>query len=378
LGLLDSLSAGENGVVDCVLFCLPETSGEFDAALRERLRDKIVIVEQENDIRDHIHKCDVYFCPFGVLLPERIFKPAVVMLPDIQEAYYPEFFSRGALLSRYYHHPASTRAADRVLTVSEFSRRSIVEHHGISAGKIDVAAHYASEAFHNAERTAQAATIRPPFERFILYPANRWHHKNHDILLRALALLRQRDTRVRVNAVFTGHEVSGGYPLLEKAREYEVSGQIWNAGHVSEADLAWLYWKADMLVFPSLFEGFGMPPLEAMAAGCPVAASSSTALPETCGDAALYFDARSPSEVAAAIERLLGDESLRDELIERGRARAGQFSRERMIGQHIETFRKAINSYSPARTFWYGFVRNPAWRAYVLLRSRLPGKGRIY
>src|SRR5205814_7929509 len=134
-----------------------------------------------------------------------------------------------------------------------------------------------------------------------------------------------------VNAVFTGHDVSGGYPLLEKAREYEVAGQIWNAGHVSEADLAWLYWKADMLVFPSLFEGFGMPPLEAMAAGCPVAASRSTALPETFGDAALYFDARSPSEVAAAIERRLGDESLRDELIERGRARVRHFSRGGMV-----------------------------------------------
>ena len=141
-----------------------------------------------------------------------------------------------------------------------------------------------------------------PFSSFIFFPANRWYHKNHDVLLKALCSLKERN--IKVNAVFTGFDVDGGYPLMSKAEEYNIRDQVHSAGYVTIPQMGYLYSHAEMLVFPSLFEGFGMPPVEAMAAGCPVAVARATCLPEICGDAAEYFDPQDPADVAEAICRI--------------------------------------------------------------------------
>src|SRR5439155_12330261 len=123
-----------------------------------------------------------------------------------------------------------------------------------------------------------------PLGDYLFFPANRWFHKNHDALLRAIGILNDRG--LRTYAVFTGFDVPGGYPLLNKSREYGLEGQTFTIGYVTTAQMAYLYRHARMLVFPSLFEGFGMPPVEAMATGCPAVVSNATCLPEVCADAA--------------------------------------------------------------------------------------------
>src|SRR5262249_8556323 len=144
----------------------------------------------------------------------------------------------------------------------------------------------------------------------LYYPARRWPHKNHATLFAAFAELRRERPELRL--VLTGGGDFGDVPAGVEAR-----------GHVPYAEVVRLLQTASALVFPSLYEGFGLPPLEAMACGCPVACSNAGALPEVVGDAAALFDPRDPHAIAAAVSAVL---DAPDGWIERGLARAASFS----------------------------------------------------
>jgi glycosyltransferase involved in cell wall biosynthesis len=118
-------------------------------------------------------------------------------------------------------------------------------------------------------------------------------------------------------------------------------------GYVSDGELRALYEHAACFVYPSLYEGFGLPPLEAMACGCPVLASDAAAIPEVCGDAALYCDARSPGDLAARLGALMREPALRRTLAERGRARAAQFSWRRAAAANWDALAEAARIQSP-------------------------------
>ena len=129
-----------------------------------------------------------------------------------------------------------------------------------------------------------------PREPFLLYPANWWAHKNHELLLQAFALVRRERPELRL--VLTGSDHPAALP-----------DGVASLGRVPDEQLVDLYRSASALVFPSLYEGFGLPALEAMACGCPVAVSRVAALPEVCGDAAVYFDPTSVEDIARGIAR---------------------------------------------------------------------------
>ena len=193
---------------------------------------------------------------------------------------------------------------------------------------------------------------------FILYPANFWKHKNHDALLQALRLL-ARERNLTIDLVLTGHQVPDGYPVEAKAAEYGIADQVQVLGYVSAAELAYLYRRARMLVFPSCFEGFGIPLVEAMAVGCPIAAADTTSIPEVAGQAALLFDPASPLAIAAAIARLWQDEKLRQELAAAGRREATRFSPARVAEVHRDAFAQAVRDYSLRRYLWNRWLYAP-------------------
>lgn len=338
-----------------VLFHFAHNSAELERLKSARWRDDAVLLTDQSEIAEHVAGLDLYFCPFGVLWPRSLPVPTVVTLVDIQEVFYPQFFTPGDLFSRALYFPASTRAADRVVTISEFSKSTIAEHHHLDPGKIVVAYLCADAAY--LESGGDTSQVELPFSRFVFFPANRWPHKNHDVLLRALRILSAHGETVP--AVFTGFDMPNGYPLLDKAREYGVSDLIFAPGYVNVAQMAWLFRSAEMLVFPSLFEGFGMPPVEAMASGCPVVASTSTCLPEICGDAAEYFDPLSAEALADAISTVWKNRLKRDTLIERGRIRARTFSAERMSQAHLRAFREAVEAFSWSRYWWQRLAYQP-------------------
>jgi glycosyltransferase involved in cell wall biosynthesis len=328
-------------------FLFPPNLEQMNSLRSDRWRERAVYLTDQNEIAGHLSKLDVYFCPFNALWPRPAPLPTVFTLVDIQERFYPRFFSPEELYNRDYHYVASTHLADRVLTISEFSKSSIGRFHGVSADKILVAYLCADPRYGDSHQAGDPLADSLPFESYLLFPANRWLHKNHDVLLRALRLLREQGSPA--NLVITGYDVAGGYPVLEKAAQYGVRDLVFTAGYVTVPQMLHLYRRAEMLVFPSLFEGFGMPPVEAMAAGCPVASSNATCLPEICGDGAEYFDPADPAAVARAVTRIRSDSNLRGALIEKGLARARVFSPERMAGVHLQAFSEARRVYSPRK-----------------------------
>ena len=165
-------------------------------------------------------------------------------------------------------------------------------------------------------------------EPFLLYPARPWPHKNHARLLEAFRLVREARPDLRLVLTGAGHD-----PAQPDGVECR--------GAVSTAELVSLYQRASALVFPSLYEGFGLPPVEAMACGCPVAASSAGSLPEVVGDAAVLFDPHDPASIAAgALEAL----ARADDLRARGLAHAARFTWEATARAHDRVYEAAAVS----------------------------------
>ncbi|HXK14615.1 MAG TPA: glycosyltransferase family 1 protein, partial [Gaiellaceae bacterium] len=196
----------------------------------------------------------------------------------------------------------SLRSAQRVITISEFVRERAIEQL-----KLDPERLRAIPLGLDHDELQPGTSEREPF---LLYPARRWPHKNHERLLEAFAILRRERPELRL--VLTG---GGDFPAVPDGVEVR--------GLVPRAEVVSLMQRASALVFPSLYEGFGQPPLEAMACGCPVASSNAASLPEVVGDAARLFDPHDPQAIADAAREVLDDPK---PWIERGFARAAQFS----------------------------------------------------
>jgi glycosyltransferase involved in cell wall biosynthesis len=333
-----------DGEHEYVLFWYRHNAGSLEHLGTDRWRRQAVCLDDQRQVLAHLDRVDLYFCPFGALYPRPIPRPTVMTLVDIQEVYFPEFFTPADRYLRELHFPGSTRMVDRVITISEFSRDAIIAHHHLPPERVAVVHLCGDERYARSADVAQAPDAPLP-PRFVFYPANLWKHKNHDVLLRALRLL-QHDRGRRFDLVLTGFAQENGYPLQEQARAYGVSDQVHPLGYLPVEQLAYLYRRADMLVFPSLFEGFGIPLVEAMATGCPVVAARATSIPEVTGDAAELFDPLSPEALAAAIERVADDEAWRETLRARGLQRARHFSAARMADGHRAVFREAAAVYS--------------------------------
>jgi glycosyltransferase involved in cell wall biosynthesis len=261
---------------------------------------------------------DAIHFPLTVMVPPVDRPPAVVSLLDIQHVFFPEFFSRAELAYRRVVYGWSLRRARTIVAISGHVKETLVERMGVSPERVEVI-HLGldHELFH-----PNGAEPRRPF---LLYPANPWPHKNHARLFEAFQLVRRSRPDLRLVLTGTGLERLGPPPQGVDVR-----------GRVSREELAELYRTASAVVFPSLYEGFGQPPLEAMASGTPVAVSRAGSLPEVCGDAALYFEPTSVDEIAEAILAVL---ERPERLVERGLGRAATFTWDATARRHDEVYR---------------------------------------
>jgi len=211
--------------------------------------------------------------------------------------------------------------------MSTWGRDDIVARYGLPAEKIRVvpgaAAIEAYEPPAEGDIVATRNRLRLP-DRFALYPAKAWPHKNHLRLVAALKLLRERGVEVPV--VLTGAQDGREIPVLAAADSLGVRDLIHFVGFVTPGELGAIYRLAHLMVFPTLFEGWGLPILEALTAGVPLACSNVTCLPAITAGAAEVFDPYDPSAIADAIARVWQDEPLRRRLIADGRIRAACFS----------------------------------------------------
>ena len=179
--------------------------------------------------------------------------------------------------------------------------------------------------------------------RFLLYSGNVKPHKNLERLIDAFARLRQQGSD-DVKLLISGSEISRYATLRRAVHRYNLHKHVRFLGFLSTDTLAALYHLADAFVFPSLYEGFGLPPLEAMASGTPVLTSNVSSLPEVVGDAALLIDPHDPESIADGMQQILSDTALRERLIGLGRIRASRFSWESSVRRVLATYRRVSAS----------------------------------
>jgi glycosyltransferase involved in cell wall biosynthesis len=289
-------------------------------------------------------RLDLWFCPLSHLLPCPAPVASVVTMFDLQHEHYPRFFSATELSERRRLLPRSCALADRVIAFSEFTRQDLARRYGvplekITAVPIGVAAPPAPSGV-----DARVAAVRERYrlaERYLVYPSHFWRHKNHARLLEAFARYRSRATG-DLDLVLCGSPMDARGALAELLERDRRLTDVRLLGHVPGDDLQALVRGSSGMVFPSLFEGFGIPLVEAMGLGCPVAASRAAAIPEVVGDAAILFDPEDVSDMARAIERLVEEPGLAAELARRGVRRAALFTPERMARETWQVFLEAL------------------------------------
>ena len=249
---------------------------------------------------------------------------------DLQHVHYPEFFEDGERRDRDRLYRALCRQARLVVTPTRWAAEDVIANLQVPRRKVAVVAGASPLSVYGEPNAADLERVRVARrlpDEFVLYPAQTWPHKNHLALVDALALLK-RDG-LRIDAVCAGWQ-NDFFPTIEaRAREAGVADQLCFTGHLLGPELTALYRLARALVFPSLFEGWGFPVLEAFSAGVPVVCSDVPSLREVAGGAAVTFEPTRPEDVAAKLRRVWEVEGLRRELAERGRARSREFSWER-------------------------------------------------
>jgi glycosyltransferase involved in cell wall biosynthesis len=268
--------------------------------------------------------------------------PQVVTILDASPLRFPGLFRRrDVLLLGMYMRRAAQRAR-HIVTISEHSKGEIMQHLGVAPERITVTYLAAGVAF----TPVAAAVVRATLERlniqapYILCVGNVEPRKNLMRVIEAFATLR-REGRPHT-LVLVGKAGALAAPVIAALEQSGVADAVRLTGFVAEDDLAALYTGAAAFVYPSLYEGFGIPPLEAMACGCPVITSNSSSLPEVVGDAALQVDPLDLHAITAALARLLDDPGLGDDLRGRGLARARTFSWRRCAEQTAAAYRRAL------------------------------------
>jgi glycosyltransferase involved in cell wall biosynthesis len=285
-------------------------------------------------------RLDLWFCPMTNLEPRQLPIPTVITIPDIQQEYYPEFFTRAELRERALMYRPSCQEATAVITVSHFSKAGMIEKYSLPPEKLHCIYEAAVERAYEPSSLPTVEEVRRKYQlpaTYAFYPANMWPHKNHQMLILALHRLRQL-YGMALSLVLTGDDLGQWAELEALARHFQLQAQVHYLGYVAAEDLPVLYRSAALLVFPSLFEGFGIPLVEAMALGCPIAAAKTASIPEVVGDAALLFDPRSPDAVANAIYGVLADDDLRQALVVRGREQAARFSWQQAAAETRQVF----------------------------------------
>lgn len=289
-------------------------------------------------------RLDLWFCPLLVLQPSDVTIPSVINIPDIQHEFYPQFFDAPVLKWRRDNYQPSAEKSSAVLTLSEFSRQSILEKFQLPPHKVHAVHLDASGEFSQPHEPELDQAFRQKYqlpEEYGLFPANTWRHKNHTSLLQALIILRNK-YNFKVNMVFTGSPQEAHQNVINMITQHQLWDQIKWLNYLPQNEMPSLYRNAKFLCFPSLFEGFGIPLVEAMRSNLPITCSHAGSIPEVVGQAALLFDPHIPEDIAVKIAAM-SDPALRADLIAKGAQQAKQFSWEKCARQTLAVFQSVVH-----------------------------------
>jgi glycosyltransferase len=299
-------------------------------------KSKIYSIKEQLELPLTIPECDIFWSPhFNIpILPIRA-KFRVVTIHDVFHlAFYDTLNFMQKIYAKMIFNQALSRS-DMVLSVSNFSRSEILKY-AKTDKNIFVVPNAIDERRFNCHCDSNALeTVARDYslpKDFVLFVGNVKPHKNLKNLLFALE-------KTNLNLVIVGKKdgfITGDSVIAEIIRTKNLSNRIFFTGYVKDADIGAIYNLAKLFVFPSLYEGFGIPPLEAQACSCPVVCSNAASMPEACGDSVMYFDPYNVEDMRDKIQMVLDDENLQNELRAKGFENVKRFSWERSAKQIIE------------------------------------------
>jgi glycosyltransferase involved in cell wall biosynthesis len=289
---------------------------------------------------------DLHFSP-SYFLPLIKVCPSVVVVYDITFKVHPEWFAKDRRFIFDDVFWREVKRAERIITVSEHSRGDIEKTLGVAPGKITVIPAAADDLFHPVQEEERLEELRHRLglSKGFLFTAGSIHtRRNLERLIEAAAeASRLLGSELQLLILGTTAPFSPPVDIWGTARRCGMEKRIIHLEYVSEEELLLLYNACGMFVCPSLYEGFGLPVIEAMSCGTPVACSNTTSLPEVGGEAVLYFDPLSVEEMAGAVARISRDEKLREELSEAGMSRAASFSWRRAAEETHRVFQEVLD-----------------------------------
>src|SRR5215204_1268284 len=296
------------------------------------------------------HKVDIFFFP-AVYSYFPVFNRAkiVVTLHDVIADHHPELIFPNAKSKFFWKlkQNAAIRQANFIATVSEYSKRQIVEYFRLPESRLRVISEAARPLFKvlpadNAFRSALERYGLKPGGKFLLAVGGISPHKNLAALIEAfekICAVQSSEIKLVLVGDYKDDPFFSAYPALKKqVAERGLEGKVVFTGFIPDEDLAFLYNAASLLVFPSLEEGFGLPAIEAMSCGTPVAASRTGSLPEVLGEAGRFFNPRDVDDMARVIQNILGDEATRTAMRESGLTRARQFLWQKAATETLDIF----------------------------------------
>jgi glycosyltransferase involved in cell wall biosynthesis len=342
-GLVEGFTAGSDDI-ELLVYYAHSPWAQGNARLHfEKLRtgNPIVRLGLELPLRSLRERLDVLHMTYAA--PAWSAAPLVVTVHDISYVTNPEWFSPRDLRVLSAGVPRSIRKAAHVITVSQSARRQIVDQYRVPQDRISAIPNGpgpAAKPIEDDEARVELAALGLSFERpYLLAVGNLQPRKNLVRLVQAFQTLVE-SKRHDIELVVVGPKRYRAAEVLQAAASF-VSDRIHFTGYLNDRQLAACYRCSAAFVFPSLYEGFGIPPLEAMAHGIPVACSDVEALREVCGDAAMLFDPQSTESIANTIDVILGNPDVRRRLSTAGIARAANFSWEKSAHLTLEVYRKA-------------------------------------
>ena len=284
-------------------------------------------------------KPDVFFTPTHYLPPFAP-KKSVISILDVSYIYFPDLFAKKDLVRLKKWTRYSAKKAAKILTISESSKSDIIKEYGVAEDKVEVIYPGIKSETRNPKSETNMEELRKKFgikDKFILFVGTLQPRKNIAKLIEAFSKL---DSNLQL--VIVGKKGWQYEEILSAPKKFDVENRVLFVQDASDEDLPALYKNAEFFILPSLYEGFGLPVLEAMSNDCPVITSNVSSLPEAGGDAALYVDPQNTEDITKKMQKLLDDKDLREELVKKGREQVKKFSWEKTARETLKVLEEVV------------------------------------
>ncbi len=287
------------------------------------------------------HSIDLYHVPKNTGVPFFSPVPVVVTIHDVIPHVFPKQYFKNDFERLYYELSIkhSITKSKKIITVSEFSKKEIINAYGVDASKIAVVLNAYNSAFKLIEDSSFLEAVRKKYnlkEKYILALGGSEYRKNIQRLIRVYIAHFSQTYQLVV--------IGGKWRDVDLSRQFASEKNIYFLTNVPEEDLVAIYNMATVFVFPSFYEGFGIPVLEGMACGVPVVTSNVSSIPEVGGDAAVYFNPYDEDDMAAKIHNVLEDEFLQKKMVARGLEKIKEYSWDKCAKETLQVYEEVLNS----------------------------------